>query len=66
MLLHRAVMLLAAPARAPSVVAFTSLRFGFVIAAFWLVGAGGRAALIAAAAGFTLAAIGARFVVGRG
>jgi N-ATPase, AtpR subunit len=65
-LLFRAVTMLAGTPSAAAVIALNAARFGFVIIAFWFVAQQGAAALIAATVGFTLALIGARFVVGRG
>lgn len=65
-LLYRAVMLFAGAPRLPATVALNVARFGFVIAAFWLIAQQGATALIAAALGFTFAVIGARFVVEHG
>jgi N-ATPase, AtpR subunit len=65
-LLYRAVMLFAGTPRLPATAAINVVRFGFVIAAFWLIAQHDATALIAAAIGFTLAVIGARFVVERG
>ena len=65
-LLHRAVMLFAGGGSAPAMVALNFVRFGFVLAAFWLVARESGAALIAAVIGFTVAVIGARFFAERG
>ncbi len=62
-LLYRAVMLFAGTPRLSATVALNVARFGFVIAAFWLVAQEGATALVAAAIGFTFAVIGARFAV---
>jgi hypothetical protein len=65
-LLRRAVALFAGAGSTPATVALNFARFGFVIAAFWLVAQESGAALVAAVIGFTLAVIGASFFVERG
>lgn len=58
--LYRAVVALIAGPRTPALAIFHAVRLGFIVLAFWLAAQAGAAALVSAAAGFTLAQLAAR------